>query len=174
MNFIKKVLIVLLISMPSAMAEPANEDSIRHLLSLTGQQKRIIVAQQAVYEQLMTIYSLQEANGIYSSPRRQQMLDNMKKKMLGLIQAAISWDKVEPLIVQRYQKSFSQEEINAQVAFYESPAGQALLNKAHELELGLREDIKFMTVGSGFPEKFKQIQQDFAVEIAASYQSGNK
>ena len=41
----------------------------------------------------------------------------------------MTWDKLRPLYVQIYQESFTQEEIDGLIAFYESPAGVAFVEK---------------------------------------------
>ena len=41
----------------------------------------------------------------------------------------MTWDKLRRLYVQIYQQSFIQEEIDGLIAFYESPAGVAFVEK---------------------------------------------
>jgi hypothetical protein len=41
----------------------------------------------------------------------------------------LTWEKLRPLYVQIYQESFTQEEIDGPIAFYESPAGVAFVEK---------------------------------------------
>jgi hypothetical protein len=41
----------------------------------------------------------------------------------------LDWNKLEPMYVRIYQKSFNQQEIDSLIAMYKSPAGQMLLNK---------------------------------------------
>ena len=41
----------------------------------------------------------------------------------------MTWDKLRPLYVRIYQESFTQEEIDGLIVFYESPAGIAFVER---------------------------------------------
>jgi len=45
----------------------------------------------------------------------------------------LSWDKIGPEIVKIYRDSFSVEEIDSLLAFYQSPVGRALVKKTPAL-----------------------------------------
>lgn len=63
------------------------------------------------------------------SPKEQKVLDEYVEKMAALLHETLNWEKFKPLYTQVYLESFTQEEIDGLLAFYESPAGRAYINK---------------------------------------------
>src|SRR5579871_1982565 len=53
----------------------------------------------------------------------------IQSKILDLVKARISWEKMRPQYVRLYGETFSDEEISGMLAFYESPSGRAMLAK---------------------------------------------
>jgi len=41
----------------------------------------------------------------------------------------LSWEQMEPMYLEIYQKSFTQEEVDGLLSFYKSPAGVASIKK---------------------------------------------
>ena len=54
---------------------------------------------------------------------------DMQDKVLDLIKSRMSWEKMRPQYIKLYSDTFSDDEIDGLVAFYESPAGKAMLTK---------------------------------------------
>jgi uncharacterized protein len=50
-------------------------------------------------------------------------------KILDLVKSRMSWEKMRPQYVKLYSETFTDEEIDGLVTFYESPAGKAMLEK---------------------------------------------
>ena len=46
--------------------------------------------------------------------------------MVSIIREALDWSKVEPLLVEAYRNTFTQEEVDAMLKFYTSPVGQSV------------------------------------------------
>jgi hypothetical protein len=63
------------------------------------------------------------------SPEQRQAADGAAAKFVQVMREEMTWDKLRPLYVQIYQESFTQEEIDGLIAFYESPAGVAFVEK---------------------------------------------
>ncbi len=59
----------------------------------------------------------------------QKIADSMSAKITDSVKAEMTWDKLEPIYVEIYQKSFTQEELSGTIAFYKTPAGVALVKK---------------------------------------------
>ena len=62
-------------------------------------------------------------------PEQWAKVEELQAKMLDLVKARLSWDKMRPQYVSVYSETFSDEEITGILAFYESPAGRAMLAK---------------------------------------------
>ena len=58
-----------------------------------------------------------------------QMVEEMTTKMTAMIKEKLSWDKLGPVFMKIYSETYTEEEIEGIVAFYKTPAGQAMLQK---------------------------------------------
>jgi uncharacterized protein len=63
------------------------------------------------------------------SPAQQSILDDMRSKMVALLQDELAWDKIQPVIVEVYQKTFTQKEVNGMLTFYRSEVGKSMVAK---------------------------------------------
>jgi len=64
-----------------------------------------------------------------STPEQRARAQEVQNKVLDLVKARMSWDTMRPQYVKVYDEIFSDEEINGIFAFYQSPAGRAMLDK---------------------------------------------
>jgi hypothetical protein len=63
------------------------------------------------------------------TPEQRTKAQQLQARILDLVKARMSWDKMRPQYVKVYSETFSDEEIDGILAFYESPAGRAMLKK---------------------------------------------
>ena len=91
----------------SAPAAPPSDESINQLLQLT--------------------------KGKPLSAEEQAVLDRQQAKMTAIIKDELNWDKMKDLYIQVYRETFSQEEIDGLIAFYQTPVGQSFVSKQPEL-----------------------------------------
>lgn len=59
----------------------------------------------------------------------QAKIDEFQKKIFQLIQSQMSWKALEPDYVNIYANNFTDEQLDAILVFYKSPAGVALVDK---------------------------------------------
>jgi uncharacterized protein len=64
-----------------------------------------------------------------ASPEQVAKAREIQVKILDLVKSRISWEKMRPQYVTVYSETFSDEEISGMLAFYQSPAGRAMLSK---------------------------------------------
>jgi hypothetical protein len=57
----------------------------------------------------------------------------LQNKIMQVISDRMSWEKLKPQFVQIYADTYTDEELDGIVAFYKSPAGQAMLAKMPEI-----------------------------------------
>jgi hypothetical protein len=57
----------------------------------------------------------------------------VQAKILNLVKDRMSWEKMRPVYVKMYSETFTDEEIDGMLAFYQSPAGRAMLEKMPQL-----------------------------------------
>jgi len=63
------------------------------------------------------------------TPESKASLAAVEKNISQLIDAQLGWKAIEPSIVDLYAKNFTEQELDAIVAFYKTPAGLALIAK---------------------------------------------
>jgi uncharacterized protein len=83
----------------------------------------------AAMEQTMRGSMQQATMGTVVTPEQQHAMDAMPAKFMAVVREQFSWETMRPQYVQLYRETFSQEEVDGFVAFYESDTGQAFVNK---------------------------------------------
>lgn len=146
-----------------AMAEPAHENSIDELMDATNI-RHMLDNMNTQYDEIMSMMIQEALDGHKPTPAQQEVIDRMKKRMMGVMQDTMSWEKIQPLYVKIYQDSFSEEEVRGMIAFYKSPAGKAVVEKM-PLVMQRSMDVMKPLMQEMFP-KMKQIGEDFSAEMA--------
>ena len=59
----------------------------------------------------------------------QAVIDAARQKLEGEFEQDFNWDKMKTFVVPIYASSFTQDEINSLIAFYESPTGKLVITK---------------------------------------------
>ena len=108
---------------------PPSDASIQELTTLSRSQE----AYNGMRAQMdaMIATSMKEASrGQTITPERQAVLDGMRTKMAAAYGDAFNAQAMQLLMVRVYQATYTQDEVDGLIAFYKTPAGQALINKA--------------------------------------------
>jgi hypothetical protein len=116
----------------STPAAPPSDQSINQLLQLTKVDKLV----DSVFTQMddMMKASIQQATkGKPVSAEEQAIMDKQQTKMIGIMKEELSWEKMKGLYVQVYRETFSREEIDGLIAFYQTPVGRSFVDKQPEL-----------------------------------------
>jgi len=126
------LLLVLAVASLPALAAPPSDGDINRLLSASR-------AQAMLDSMLPQIEAMQQQQ--FEQITRQRQLDSQQQEQLQRIQArtaqtlrqALSWQQLRPMYVDLYKQTFSKEDVLAMAEFYESSAGQSLLDKTPAL-----------------------------------------
>jgi uncharacterized protein len=103
--------------------EPTKEAKIDRILALM---KADALADQ-VFEQMKAMTaSMVPPDATEKQRAHAQELD---AKVMDLVKARMSWDKMRPEYVRLYSETFADGEIDGMLAFYQSTAGRAVLEK---------------------------------------------
>ena len=112
----------------AANTAPASDASIREMLELTN-------AHQLLDNMKGQINAIM-GNAIHDAvknqtvtPERQAILDRMAAKMSAVATDTMNWDQLMPIYLRTYRESFTQDEIDGVIKFYQSPAGKAYTKK---------------------------------------------
>jgi len=109
-------------------AAPASPQSVEAVLEVT-RVEAMLNTMYANLEPMMRQAMQQSVGGRKVTAEEQRLLDALPGKFAALMREEMAWEKLKPLYVQVYAESFDQEEIDALLVFYRSPAGQALIGK---------------------------------------------
>ncbi len=109
-------------------AEPAQVQTIESLFNIT-KAKQII---EDIYVQTdsLTNKMIAEMN---ITEQQKEITANYSKKSSAIIREVLTWEKLQKVIIKAYQDNFTEEDLQAMITFYKSPAGQKFLLKTPEI-----------------------------------------
>ena len=113
--------------------ELTKEAKIERLLTVMNADNMI----DQMFEQIKAMTAAQVPPG--TSPEQVAQARQVQTKIMDLVKARISWEKMRPQYVKLYAETFSDEEISGMLAFYGSPAGHAMLEKMPALVTKIME-----------------------------------
>ena len=112
----------------SAVAAPASTESIEQLLVVTKAQG-LLDSSYANVDRMMRQGIAQGTGGRPLTADEQQRIDAVSVKVTALMRDEMSWAKIKPEYVRLYAQTFDQQEVDGLLAFYATPAGQAMVDK---------------------------------------------
>lgn len=112
----------------AAHCAPPSEASIHTLLAVTKtdtiMENLFVNMEQSMRQSMAAAISREKL-----SAQQLHVLDAAPAKFIQIMRDEMSWPKMRPVYIQIYQESFTQEEIDGMIAFYQSPAGAAFVRK---------------------------------------------
>jgi len=144
------------------MAAPASDASIKELVAIT-EMRKLIDSIPAQLDAQMERSIQQKLAGKTVTPAQQQAVDNLKKKFSALFANEYSYDKLEPKFFPVYRETFSEEEVAGMIAFYKTPAGQAVIHKMPTLmqkTMAMVQEWMMQLMSQA-----QKIEQEFQAEI---------
>jgi hypothetical protein len=82
--------------------------------------------------QQTTAIATQNAGGSLT-PEKRTALEAFQKKLMAVLEPQIGWKAMKPAFADVYARLFSEEQMDAIIAFYKSPAGIALMDRMPEI-----------------------------------------
>ena len=148
----------------SSPASSPTEESVKQLLEV-AQARNLVDSVITQMNSLMLQAIAQATKGQPIPPKVQKDIDQRRDEMASLIKELLDWKKLEPMYVRIYQKSFSQSEVDGMIAFYKTPAGQAVIGKMPAV---MQSSIDEMQQLMGpVMEKIQRTRQDVTAEMKA-------
>jgi hypothetical protein len=122
------ILLLLLFSVWPCRAAPPTEESIGTLLTIT-KSEALLESIFGNLEQAMRQGVVQAVAGKSLSAEQQRYLEAVPKRFVGAMREELSWESLKPMYIEIYRDSFTQEEVDGLISFYQSPVGMAFVNK---------------------------------------------
>jgi hypothetical protein len=167
---IKRTVIALALICSTAFAADTKPTpaSIQELLNVSGAHKLLdSVATQV--DGMTKNMMAQATQGQKPTPAQAKAFESMQAKMTALMKEELSWSKYEPIFIQIYSESFTQEEIDGIIAFYRTPGGQALVKK---MPVVMQKTMQMVQQQMGpLMPKIQAIAQECQAELKAAEQA---
>jgi len=148
----------------SGTSSAPSEASIKQLLEV-AQAHKLIDSVMAQMDNLMQQTIAQATQGQKIPPKVQKDIDQRRGEIIAMMKELLDWTKLEPLYVRVYQKTFSQQEVDGMIAFYKTPAGQAVIAKMPTVMQNTIEEMQQMM--GPVMQKMQRMQQDVVAEMKA-------
>lgn len=148
----------------SVYAAPPSQQSIEKLLSLT-QAEKMVDSMKAQLDTPIKLTMKNAMRGRTPKPEEQKVLDNFSAKASKIIGNNLTMERFKPLYLKLYAQVFSQEEVDAMNAFYQSPAGKAMVEKMPQLTQNLMAATPELLVSMN--DQIRAAAQEMSTELEA-------
>jgi uncharacterized protein len=148
--------------------QPPSDESLRQLIEATHL-ARVLDSYMTAVDSGMQAGIRQALSGKQPNARQQQIIDDMRTRMIKLLRESLGWSKLEPIFMDIYRRNFTQQEVNDMLAFYRSPTGRAVVDKLPATMQQAAQAVQKML--PSFIEQMQQIERDTAEKLKAAGQS---
>jgi uncharacterized protein len=161
-----RILIVLALLCPALYAAdaPPSDASLKQLLEV-AQAHKILDSTMAEMDKMMANLYQQITAGQPASPETQKIFDKARADVVSMCKEELTWAKMEPLYMRIYRKSLSQSEVDGMIAFYKTPAGQAVINKMPLILQNTMAEVGQMM--GPMMERAQRMQKELIAEMQA-------
>lgn len=150
--------LVLCLPLTAHADEASRRAKAQEMLTLLHMDRLLDQVMNNMLDQMSTVTKQLGANNV--KPEDQAKVEEFQKRVFRLVQSQISWKTLEPDYVELYAKNFTDEQLDAILVFYKSPAGAALIEKLPTLTTQGTE-LAQARVATLMPQ-LKQMIADFA------------
>jgi|ERR1700724_1225856 hypothetical protein len=163
---LKRILVLLIAACTASYAaeNPPSDVSVKKLLEVSQTQK-VLDTMMAQMDGFMKQAIQQATQGQPLSPQLKKDIEKRQAEMMSILKEMLDWHKLEPMYIRVYEKTFTQPEVDNLIAMYQSPGGQALLNK---MPIVLQNTMNEMQpIMQPIMQRIQRMQQDVVAEIQA-------
>lgn len=143
-------------------AQGADDARIDRLLEVTRARQlidsmlpQVEASQQQMFEQI--------AAGRRIDADQQAAMERIRERSAAALRQVLAWDNLEPIYRDLYRETFSAEDVDAMLAFYESPTGQRVLDK-----MPLLMEKTMVAMQRIVVPLLQQLEQDIRAETSAA------
>ena len=143
---------------------PPSDASIQELTTLSRSQE-VYRGMKAQMDAMIASSMKEASQGQTITPERQAILDRMRAQMAAAYDDAFNAQAMHMVMVRVYQETYTQDEVDGLIAFYKTPAGQALINKAPLMMQNTMDEMRTLMRPLG--QRIAQIKRDGEAELKA-------
>ena len=146
-------------------SKPASEESIKQLLEITGMHKLLDENLRQVDERIAD--GLQRGMASRNlTPEQEAIMLRTRDKLSAVVKDAVSWEAMEPMTIRIYSEALTQQELDGMLAFYKTPAGEAVIKKLPRLSQEMSREVQGML--QAMMPKLNVIAKESAEEMKLS------
>jgi len=120
---------------------PPSDESIRAMFTLAHTEETMN-GMKPQLDAIITSSMKEVSQGKEITPERQAVMDRMRDKLVAAYNETFSFQQLQLLLMRVYQATYSQDEVDGLIAFYKTPAGQALINKSPLMAQNLMSEMQ--------------------------------
>lgn len=163
-NLLRTLIIAVLTIAITSHAAPPTDKSIEKVLELSKAGKTMD-DMWSYMDGIMKTSMEQATKGKPLTTEEKAVMDKYMKKMVAIMKDELSWEKLKPEFVKIYRDTFTQEEVNGLIAFYQSPTGIAFVEKQPEM---MKQTMAVMQGRMGpMMQKIQQMTKEMTKEMEA-------
>jgi len=161
-----RILLVLALLCPVLYAAdtPPSDASLKQLLEV-AQGHKALDAVMTNMDGMMNNVFQQVTAGQKVTREMQGIFDKARTEIGAMCKEELTWEKMEPIYLRIYRKSLSQSEVDGMIAFYKTPAGQAVINKVPVIVQNTMAEVTQMM--GPMMQRAEQMQKDLVAELQA-------
>lgn len=165
MKRLNAVLAILSLSLSAGTwAAAPSEESLGKLLAVMEVQSQTegIIKQ---VDEVIRVNAEKALNGKKLNTSQQAIFDDTRAKLAVLFKQEISWTSMEPVYRKAYRDSFSQEEVDGMIVFYQTPVGKAVVRKQPAVTQATMASMQAKM--AALMPQVQRIQQEMATRLKA-------
>jgi uncharacterized protein len=143
---------------------PPSDSSLQELSTLSHNQE-VFNGMKPQLDAMITSSIKEASQGQTITPERQAVLDRMRTKMVAAFDESFNGETLQMVNVRIYQATYTQDEVDGLIAFYKTPAGQALINKRPLLMQNTLDEMRALT--RPMVQRINQIKSEGEQEMKA-------
>lgn len=155
------ILILLLLSMTIHAADNTKQDKLIELVNVMDMDSMI----DAMYSQMeIMMQNMSVEMGV--KPSEQAIFDEYYSKMTLAMREEMNWQKMQPMVIDIYDKHFNETEVSEMLEFYKTPTGKAIIAKMPAI---MQESMSIsQTLVQNVLPKIQVIAKEFAEALNKS------
>ncbi len=143
---------------------PPSDESLREMFTLTRTEETMNGMKPQV-DALIASSMKEVSQGQEITPERQAIMDRMREKIVAAYDDIFNYQSMQTTFFRIYQATYTQDEVDGLIAFYKTPAGQALINKKALLVQNMMGEMQSLT--RPLVQRIGQIKSETDREIKA-------
>ncbi len=135
------LMVVLVVAPGKARADEASKEAkVKELFAVMHMERNLDEMMQSMRIQVKMFAENGEGSQPMT-PAKKTIEQNFINNALQVVNQSFSWPVLEPAYIKLYMGTYTESELDGMLAFYKSPAGQAMLNNDTHLKAGVMQIV---------------------------------